>query len=33
MINIDSINKNNLITDPFEYMCIDCVDTDFLKSA
>ncbi len=33
MINIDSINKNNLITDPFEYMCIDFVDTDFVKSA
>ena len=33
MINIDSINKNNVITEPFEYMCIDFVDADFVKSS
>ncbi len=33
MINIDSINKSNVITEPFEYMCIDFVDADFVKSS
>ena len=31
MINLDAINKNNLVKEPFEYMCIDFIDTNFVK--
>jgi len=33
MINIDAINKDNIISEPFEYMLIDFVDADFVRSS
>ena len=33
MINLDAINKNNLVKEPFEYMCIDFIDTNFVKES
>ena len=32
MINLDAIHKDNIIHEPFEYMLIDFVDADFVKS-
>lgn len=34
MINIDAINKDNIIHEPFEYMIIDnFIDSEFIKSS
>ena len=33
MINLDAINKNNVIKEPFEYMCIDFIDRDYVKES
>jgi len=33
MINLDAIHKDNIIHEPFEYMLIDFVDADFVKSS
>ena len=31
MINLDAINKKNVIKEPFEYMCIDFIDRDSMN--
>jgi hypothetical protein len=33
MINIDAIKKDNITSKPFEYMLIDFVDADFVRSS
>ena len=33
MINLDAINKHNVIKEPFEYMCIDFIDRDYVKES